>query len=199
VRWCQAANTLCRKGRTTKGEEEEQASNKPCIHVWWALELVVVPDQVLFHLKPAQSVSAVHISLLFVPLPFSSHTADRVQTSLFLSLSDVYMLQAGVWCMMRLQGTWVAWRPHMSSLMPWCFGTQQNTILTHKSDTNLEILGIPNSHKSCSLGCFFTPPEKLGLKYLLFDHQPRFNPVSRYLISLLWGKSNLPYLGFLLP
>ena len=106
--WCQVANILCRERVRSKrrGGSKQPTSDaclvEPCgVRPAWG-ELLA-----LLHLKAAQSISAI---TTVCPPAFSS-----------LSLS-MLMLQAGVWCMMRFQGTWVAWRAHMSSLMPWCFG-----------------------------------------------------------------------------
>lgn len=97
------------------------------------------------------------------------------------------------------KGHWVAWRPHMSSLMPWCLGTQGNARRTHTHThtcINLthQISGIPNSHRYSSLGCSFPSHEKLVLlNYMLFHHQPvsrlapsHLSPFRKISITFSW-------------
>ena len=105
--WCQVANILCRERvRSKRRGGSKQPTSDACLVEPCGMRPAWGELLALLHLKAAQSISAI---TTVCPPAFSS-----------LSLS-MLMLQAGVWCMMRLQGTWVAWRPHMSSLMPWCF------------------------------------------------------------------------------
>lgn len=131
--WGQVGNILCRKRRTAKGEEEQVT--KSCLYDG-ALCCCCCLRWALFHLKAAQSISAITTVCLLSYLTFyflEAHT--HTPLSLWFSpslwkLKSMFMLQAGVWCMMRIQGTWVAWRPHMSSLMPWCFGHSRKMLGT---------------------------------------------------------------------
>jgi hypothetical protein len=166
------------------------------LSLWWCLRYYFIWNQ------HRALVPCIYHHCLFPGL-FQA-TLQAVQTSHSLSLSHSLLnVYATSWSLVHdeasrdmscIEAPYV----FLNALMLWA---PKKILHTHIKLTQMLTFQGPRIPTNLVLSWIFFPsPEKLALKYLWFHHQPRFNPVSRYLIPRSF-EENLIYLilDFLLP